>query len=183
MSYEIHILQLKQIPLLLFHEIAMRTFVFILLSLVFGVAGAQNERELSVLPVDSIPSVEFEGLEQGHRFFNSPFWDDFFRLHSNDFKEYYKISAKMHPVQKYILTSHFIDQHAYIAFEVRGAASFFHAGVITGVYAHVVSYLDGRADTSYFGTVMDPATGTFRDVPFSMLNGDFYVFVPKNKKK
>ena len=89
----------------------------------------------------------------------------------------------MHPVQKYILTSHFIDQHACIAFEVRGAASFFHAGVITGVYAHVVSYLDGRVDTSYFGTVMDPATGTFRDVPFSMLNGDFYVFVPKNKKK
>lgn len=90
MSYKIHILQLKQIPLLLFHEIAMRTFVFILLSLVFGVAGAQNERELSVLPVDSIPSVEFEGLEQDHRFFNSPFWDDFFRLHSNDFKEYYR---------------------------------------------------------------------------------------------
>lgn len=73
MSYEIHILQLKQIPLLLFHEIAMRTFVFILLSLVFGVAGAQNERELSVLPVDSIPSVEFEGLEQGHRFFQFSF--------------------------------------------------------------------------------------------------------------
>ena len=89
----------------------------------------------------------------------------------------------MHPVQKYILTSHYIDQHTNIAFEVRGATSFFHAGVITGVYAHVVSYLDGRVDTSYFGTVMDPATGTFRDVPFSMLNGDFYVFVPKNKKK
>ena len=139
MSYKIHILQLKQIPLLLFHEIAMRTFVFILLSLVFGVTGAQNERELSVLPVDSIPSVEFEGLEQDHRFFNSPFWDDFFRLHSNDFKEYYKISAKMYPVQKYILTSHFIDQHAYIAFEIRGAASFFHAGVITGVHAHLAS--------------------------------------------
>ena len=55
--------------------------------------------------------------------------------------------------------------------------------MITGIYAHVVSYLDGRVDTSYFGTVMDPATGTFRDVPFSMLNGDFYVFVPKSKKK
>lgn len=183
MSYEIHILQLKQIPLFLFHETVMRMFVFIFLAFFFGVAGAQNAGNSSESPADSMPCVKFEGLEQGHRFFNSPFWDGFFRLHSNDFKEYYKISAKMHPVQKYFLTYHFLEQQAYITFEIRGAASFFHAGVITGIYAHVVSYLDGRVDTSYFGTVMDPATGTFRDVPFSMLNGDFYVFVPKSKKK